>query len=94
MEAALVLFYCLKDRDTPAWARSAIIGALGYVVLPTDLLPDFLPAIGFTDDWGAVLAAIGVVARHIKPAHREKARAQLARLLGQPKPTPPQEMFE
>jgi uncharacterized membrane protein YkvA (DUF1232 family) len=94
LEAALVLFYCLKDRDTPAWARSVIIGALGYVVLPTDLLPDLLPGIGFTDDWGAVLAALGIVAAHIKETHRQLARTQLSRLLGQKSPAPPEEMFE
>ena len=33
---ALILFYCLQDRDTPTWAKGVIIGALGYLVLPTD----------------------------------------------------------
>ena len=40
LTAALVLFYCLKDRDTPAWARGIIVGALGYLVLPLDMVPD------------------------------------------------------
>ena len=38
--SALVLFFCLKDRDTPAWAKGVIVGALGYLILPADLLPD------------------------------------------------------
>ena len=94
LETALVLFYCHKDPDTPSWARSVIIGALGYVVLPTDLLPDVLPGIGFTDDWAAVLWAVATVARHVKDGHRRSARKQLGRLLGQSTPAPPREMSE
>lgn len=94
LEAALTLFYCLMDRDTPTWARSVIIGALGYLILPADLLPDLLPALGFTDDWSALLAAIGVVYKHVKPAHRDKARDQVSRLLSEPSAPPPEEMAE
>ena len=44
---ALTLFYCLQDRDTPPWAKGIIVGALGYLVLPTDLIPDIIPGAGY-----------------------------------------------
>jgi uncharacterized membrane protein YkvA (DUF1232 family) len=79
--AALTLFYCLQDRDTPTWAKGVIVGALGYLVLPTDLIPDIIPGAGFTDDWGAIVAALGTVAAYIKDEHKSKAAAQVGRLL-------------
>jgi uncharacterized membrane protein YkvA (DUF1232 family) len=79
---ALTLFYCLQDRDTPAWAKGVIVGALGYLVLPADLIPDLIPGVGYGDDWGALVAALGTVAAYIKDEHKSKALAQVARLLG------------
>ena len=39
--------------------RALIIGAIGYIVLPLDLIPDIVPAVGYTDD---IASAAGVVA--------------------------------
>lgn len=72
---ALTLYYALQDKDTPKWAKTVIIGALGYFILPMDAIPDFIPGGGLTDDFGAMAAAIGMVAMHIKPEHKEKAHA-------------------
>lgn len=91
---ALILFYCLQDRDTPAWAKGVIIGALGYLILPTDLVPDVLPGVGFGDDWGALVAALGTVAAYIKDEHKARAKAQLDRLLGPKNLSPPSEFSE
>ena len=88
---ALTLFYCLQDRDTPTWAKGVIIGALGYLVLPTDLVPDIIPGIGYGDDWGALVAALGTVAAYIKDDHKSKATAQVERLFGLANPAPPAE---
>ena len=66
---ALILFHCLKDPDTPKWAKGVIVGALGYLILPLDAIPDAIPGIGYTDDWGVLLAALGTVAAYIKDDH-------------------------
>lgn len=92
--SALILFFCLKDRDTPTWAKGVIVGALGYLILPADLIPDILPGAGYGDDWGAIVAALGTVAAYIKDEHKEKARIQVERLLGSPNPAPPEEFHE
>jgi uncharacterized membrane protein YkvA (DUF1232 family) len=91
---ALILFYCLQDRDTPTWAKGVIIGALGYLVLPTDLIPDLIPGAGYGDDWGALVAALGTVAAYVKDEHKIKATAQMERLFGLTNPTPPPEFSE
>jgi uncharacterized membrane protein YkvA (DUF1232 family) len=92
--SALILFYCLKDRDTPAWARGVIVGALGYLILPTDLVPDMIPGAGFGDDWGAIVVALGTVAAYIKDEHKAKAKAQLDRLFKSPEASPPADFLE
>ena len=73
IKLVLVLYYCLLDDDTPAWARATIIGALVYFISPIDAVPDFLPA-GYVDDLVVLVAAAGVVAVHIKPEHRLRAQ--------------------
>lgn len=91
---ALVLFYCLRDADTPGWARGVIVGALGYLIMPLDLIPDAIPGIGFTDDWGALVAALATVASYVKDEHKMKATIQVARLFRGTHPAPPAEFIE
>lgn len=92
--SSLILFYCLKDRETPTWAKGVIVGALGYLILPADLIPDIIPGAGYGDDWGAIVAALGTVAAYIKDEHKAKARAQVDRIFGSPNPPPPPEFIE
>ena len=43
---ALVLYYVARDPSVPSSMKLKILGALGYFILPTDLLPDFIPGTG------------------------------------------------
>ncbi len=43
MEKALLLRELLLDKATPLWVRGSILGALGYLIMPIDLIPDFVP---------------------------------------------------
>lgn len=54
---ALLLFYALDSTSLSVKDRALIIGALGYFILPLDLVSDLMPAIGFLDD-AAILLAI------------------------------------
>lgn len=74
VEKAITLFHTLQDADTPRWARTVIVGVLGYFILPLDAIPDFTPAVGFADDLGSLVTAFGILAIHVKPEHRDKAR--------------------
>jgi uncharacterized membrane protein YkvA (DUF1232 family) len=72
--------YCAFDQQTPLKVKAVLIGALAYFVLPDDVIPDFLPVIGYTDDAAVLAAAIKLVASHITPEHREAAQRMLARM--------------
>jgi uncharacterized membrane protein YkvA (DUF1232 family) len=79
---AITLYHCLRDNDTPAWAKGVIMGALGYLVLPADMVPDIIPGAGSGDDWAALVAALGTVATYVKDIHKVKAAAQTEKLFG------------
>lgn len=79
-EDAVAAYYCAFDRATPLKAKGILIGALAYFVLPVDAIPDFVLGLGFTDDMAVLLAAIGMIRAHLKPAHYDRARATLERL--------------
>ena len=74
---ALVLFYTLTDPDTPGKYKAVIAGALGYLILPLDLRPDFLPFAGYADDWAALIAAVSYVLSAISDKNKTKAKEQL-----------------
>ena len=71
---ALVLYYMLVDEAVGFKSKATIIAALGYFILPFDLLPDLLPIIGFTDDLSVLLFALSIVKGEINETHRLKAR--------------------
>lgn len=79
---ALTLYHCLGDKDTPAWAKGVIVGALGYLILPVDLVPDIIPGAGYGDDWAALVAALGTVAAYVKDEHKIRAAVQTEKLFG------------
>jgi uncharacterized membrane protein YkvA (DUF1232 family) len=80
-EELLAAYYCAFDRNTPLHVKAALIGTLAYFVLPTDLVPDFLPALGYVDDAASLAATMRLVAAHILPAHRQAATEALEKLV-------------
>ena len=83
LEKALTGFYAASDSDTPAWARMRVWGALVYLGVPLDAVPDAIPVVGFADDLAAIGVALAAIAASIKPAHTERARAIADKLLKQ-----------
>ncbi|HSI41237.1 MAG TPA: YkvA family protein [Xanthobacteraceae bacterium] len=81
-EDATAAYYCALDSQTPLRVRALLFGALGYFLLPADTLPDVLPILGFTDDAAVLATALNLLAGHLRPEHREAARAALERLRG------------
>ena len=77
---ALSVWWCARDPTTPMAAKGMMMAALAYFVLPTDVIPDVLPALGMTDDAAVIAAVIAIVGRNLKASHREAAKAFLARL--------------
>lgn len=78
-------YYCARDPATPMHVKAVLFGALAYLVLPFDAVPDLFALIGFTDDAAVIYAAIRTVRPHIGDQHRAAAREALDRLLTQPR---------
>ena len=78
-EDLLAAYYCAFDRETPRHVQATLLGAIAYFILPFDFIPDMLPVLGFTDDAAVLAAAIRMVSSHIRPDHRDAARAALQR---------------
>ena len=74
---ALLLYYVLLSKDVPLKEKGLIIGALGYLILPVDLIPDAIPVLGFTDDLAALAYAIHAVRSYISPEIEEQAQGKL-----------------
>ena len=80
--AALLLYYVLKSPSVKKGDKTTIIGALGYFILPLDILPDFIPMVGFTDDLSAILLALHAVWKNITPEIKAMAAAKASELFG------------
>ena len=80
---ALQLFYVLQKPNIPLKAKATIIGALGYLISPIDIIPDFIPVLGFSDDAAAVAVAIAVVSAYIDEEVNAKAKAKFDSIFGE-----------
>ena len=73
---ALLLYYVLQSSDVPMKHKAIIIGALGYLILPVDLIPDFIAGLGYTDDAAALAAAYRAVKSSVTPEIEARANAK------------------
>lgn len=82
VERALLLYYVMQEEQTPAWAKTAILGALGYFITLIDAIPDITPAVGYADDLGVLAMAVATVTRYINDDVRARAQRKLAQWFG------------
>lgn len=80
--AVLLLYFTLQKPEVPKKTKGIIIGALGYFILPLDLIPDLAIGVGFTDDLGALGLALLQVAMYIDQDIKDQARAKLIEWFG------------
>lgn len=83
--AVLLLFYSATDSTVSSTDKAKIYGALGYFILPLDLIPDPTPIMGFSDDMAALMWALKAVWDNITPEIHAKARAKLTEWFGEVK---------
>ena len=76
---ALECLELIVDPDTPYPVKATVLAALIYLLGPMDLIPDFSPAAGFSDDLVAMTTLLGLCARHRTPAIRLRAQRKLDR---------------
>ncbi|MBP5134600.1 MAG: DUF1232 domain-containing protein [Paludibacteraceae bacterium] len=79
---ALLLYYVLKSPDVLIKDKAMIIGALGYFILPVDLIPDFIPVAGYADDMAALVACYNAVKDNVTPEIEQQAQEKLADWFG------------
>lgn len=66
MRETTALYYAFLDPRTPWYAKLVAIVTVGYALSPIDLIPDFIPVIGYLDDLLLVPAGIAL-ARKLVP---------------------------
>ncbi|PST18043.1 hypothetical protein C7U61_17215 [Rhizobium sp. JAB6] len=66
-------FYCALDPDTPTRVRGILLAALGYFVMPIDIIPDFFAVIGYSDDVAVLTLAFSMIRGHIRQEHYDAA---------------------
>lgn len=81
LHSVLVLYYLLQSPEVSKADKTKICGALGYFILPFDLLPDFIPLLGFTDDISALAWAIHAIWQNVTPEMDERAKKKVKELL-------------
>ena len=67
-----VLHY-LRDPAVAMWRKCAGLAAVAYVVMPFDLIPDFIPVLGWLDDLGVVSLVAAFVVREIRRHSEEQS---------------------
>ena len=76
------LYLAYRDPRVPWYAKAVAACVVGYALSPIDLIPDFIPVLGYLDDLVLIPLGIALVLRMIPPAVmvecRERARSELA----------------
>ena len=80
--AVLVAYYAVQSEALSFSDKAKLYGALGYFILPVDLIPDTILAMGYTDDMAALLYVLRTVSTNITPETKRKAEQKLREWFG------------
>ncbi len=75
--AALILYYTLQSDKVSMKDKALIVGALGYLISPIDVVPDAIPIAGLSDDLAVLLYVLKLVCTDIDPDIKAKAENKL-----------------
>lgn len=67
----------MSSPNVPLQTKVIIAGALGYFIMPIDMIPDLLIGVGYTDDAAALLAAIVAATAYIDDDMKSRAKEKL-----------------
>ncbi|MBR5657278.1 MAG: DUF1232 domain-containing protein [Prevotella sp.] len=76
--AALILYYTLDSDKVSMKDKAVIIGALGYLISPLDVIPDAIPIAGLSDDLAVLVYVLHKVWGDVSDEVKAKAKAKLA----------------
>ena len=77
--AALILYYTLQSDSVSVKDKAIIIGALGYLISPLDVVPDAIPIVGLGDDLGVLVYVLQKVWGNVSDDVKMKARERLSK---------------
>lgn len=83
LEKAFTLYYATEHKNCTLAHKTAIYGALGYLLTPIDAIPDLTPFLGYTDDISLISAALIAVASCIDDGVKGQTKQRVSRLLGE-----------
>ena len=75
--AALILYYTLQSKSVSIKDKAIILGALGYLISPLDVMPDTIPIAGLTDDLAVLIYVLKKIWVDVSDEVKEKARTKL-----------------
>ena len=73
---ALILYYTLQSDKVAIKDKAIIIGALGYLISPLDVIPDAIPIVGLGDDLAVLLYVLNKIG-NISDEIKDKAKSKL-----------------
>ncbi len=73
IDSAKQVHAMLRDPKTPIWVKGLCVAVLGYLIVPTDVVADFIPVLGYGDDLAALTAAIAAIASHMPKPNADGA---------------------
>ena len=80
----LTVYFAARDPRTPLLVRALAMFVAAYALSPIDLIPDFIPVIGYLDDLLLVPLGLVLVVRLTPPEVLESARAQAKQAANRP----------
>jgi uncharacterized membrane protein YkvA (DUF1232 family) len=75
--ASLILYYTLESDKVSIKDKAIIIGALGYLISPLDVIPDAIPIAGLGDDLAVLIYVLKKVWGEVSDEVKEKAKTKL-----------------
>lgn len=77
--AALILYYTLQSDKVSTTDKALIVGALGYMISPLDVVPDAIPIVGLGDDLAVLVYVLKKVWGNVEQEIKDKAKARLSK---------------
>lgn len=80
----VAVYFAARNPRTPMMVRLLALAVAGYALSPIDLIPDFIPVLGYLDDLLIVPAGLMLVIRLLPPDILALSRSQAAEAIARP----------
>lgn len=90
---ALILYYLIESNKISVKDKAIIIGALGYLISPIDIVPDAIPIAGLGDDMAVMLYVLDKVWGQVDDEIKSKAQRKLSKWFDDDELDIPKDLF-